>query len=135
MAQHIKTAFTNPQDTKPYMSAKKVPGQTPDLPLHRTVNKTRKDDSRKAAVKQCKRYRGANYTQGGAGECDEYPFATTYEGAAEHDYDADAKKFNFSVKPIAKEDNGTGGSLLLSFYATNRVIDRMEDGFIVKLVS
>ncbi|GAA2768565.1 hypothetical protein GCM10010103_76070 [Streptomyces paradoxus] len=34
---------------------------------------------------------GANYTQGGARECDEYPFATTYEGAAEHDYDADAK--------------------------------------------
>jgi hypothetical protein len=135
VAQHIKTAFTKPQDTKPYMSAKKVPGQTPDKPLHRTVNKTRKDDNRKAAVKQCKRYWGANYTHGGTRECDEYPFATTYEGAAEHDYDADAKKFNFSVKPIAEADNGAGGSLLLSFYAKNRVIDGMEDGFIVKIVS
>ncbi|MFF4983803.1 hypothetical protein ACFY3O_27590 [Streptomyces sp. NPDC001046] len=134
-AQHIKTAFTKPQDTKPYMSAKKVPGQVPGQPLHRTVNKTRKEDNRKAAVKQCKRYWGANYTHGGARECDEYPFATTYEGAAEHDYDADAKKFNFSVKPIAKEDNGAGGSLLLSFYAKNRIIDGMEDGFIVKIVS
>ncbi|GAA5702500.1 hypothetical protein Save01_03317 [Streptomyces avermitilis] len=28
-ALHIRTAFLNPQDTKPYMSAKKVPGQTP----------------------------------------------------------------------------------------------------------
>ncbi|GAA2768566.1 hypothetical protein GCM10010103_76080 [Streptomyces paradoxus] len=43
--------------------------------------------------------------------------------------------FNFSVKPIAKEDNGAGGSLLLSFYAKNRVIDGMADGFIVKIVS
>ncbi|WP_406358558.1 hypothetical protein [Streptomyces sp. NBC_00658] len=134
-AQHIKTAFTKPEDTKPYMSAKKVPGQTAKTPLHRTVNKTRKDDNRKAAVKQCKRYWGANYTQGATRECDEYPFATTYEGAAEHDYDADAKKFNFSVKPIAKADNGAGGNLLLSFYAKNRLVDGMDDGFIVKIVS
>ncbi|WP_251096630.1 hypothetical protein [Streptomyces sp. Caat 7-52] len=27
-APHIKTAFQRPEDTKPYMSAKKVPGQT-----------------------------------------------------------------------------------------------------------
>jgi hypothetical protein len=134
VAQHIKTAFTKPADTKPYMSAKRVPGQTPDQPLHRTVNKTRKDDNRKAAVKQCERYWGANYTHGGTRECDEYPFATTCEGAAEHDYDADAQKFNISVKPIAEEDNGAGGNLLISFYAKNRIIDGMEDGFIVKIV-
>jgi hypothetical protein len=68
-AQHIKTAFTKPEDTKPYMSAKKVPGQAVKNPLHRTVNKTRRDDNRKASVKQCKRYWGANYSQGGAREC------------------------------------------------------------------
>ncbi|MDO0916831.1 hypothetical protein QQM39_40295 [Streptomyces sp. DT2A-34] len=135
VAQHIKTAFTKPEDTKPYMSAKKVPGQTAKDPLHRTVSKARRDDNRKAAVKQCKRYWGAGYTQGGALECDEYPFATTYEGAAEHDYDPDAKKFNFSVKPIPKDDNGAGGNILLSFYAKNRIIDGMDDGFIVKIVS
>ncbi|MFF7258676.1 hypothetical protein ACFZCL_00055 [Streptomyces sp. NPDC008159] len=135
VAQHIKTAFTKPEDTKPYMSAKKVPGQTAKEPLHRTVNKTRRTDNRKAAVKQCKRYWGANYTHGGVRECDEYPFATTYEGAAEHDHDADAKKFNFSVKPIAKEDNGAAGNLLRSFYAKNRIIDGTDDGFIVKIVS
>ncbi|MFF3312830.1 hypothetical protein [Streptomyces sp. NPDC002952] len=134
-AQHIDTAFKTPEDTKPYMSAKKVPGQTPDAPLHRTVDKTRKEDNRKAAVKQCKRYWGANYSQGATRECDEYPFAATYEGAAEPDYDADARKFNFSVRPIAKEDNGAGGSLLLSFYAKNRLIDGLEDGFTVKITS
>ncbi|MFJ6662226.1 hypothetical protein ACIQNG_38675 [Streptomyces sp. NPDC091377] len=135
VAQHIKTAFAKPADTKPYMSAKRVPGGTLDDPLHRTVKKTRKDDNRKEAVKQCKRYWGANCTWGGERECDEYPFATTYEGAAESQYDADAKKFNFSVRPIAKADNGAGGSLLLSFYAKNRIIDGINDSFIVKTVS
>ncbi|WP_225860576.1 NucA/NucB deoxyribonuclease domain-containing protein [Streptomyces triticiradicis] len=134
-AQHVKTAFTHPEDTKPYMSAKKVPGQAPGAPLHRTVDKTRKEDNRKAAVKQCKRYWGPNYSHGATLECDEYPFATTYEGAAEHDYDPDARKFNFSVRPIPKADNGAGGSLLLSFYAKNRLIDGLEDGFIVKIIS
>ncbi|MFF1626954.1 hypothetical protein [Streptomyces sp. NPDC058272] len=60
---------------------------------------------------------------------------TTYERAAEHDYDADAKKINFSVKPIAKADNRAGGNLLLSIYAKNRLIDGMDDGFLVKIVS
>lgn len=135
VAQHIRTAFTVPQDTKPYMSAKKVPGQSAKEPLHRLVNKTRKSDNRKAAVKQCKRYWGANYTQGGTLECDEYPFATTYEGAAQADHDSEAKKFNFSVKPIPAKENGAGGTILLSFYAKNRVIDGMDDGFIVKIRS
>lgn len=135
VAQHIKTAFTAPEDTKPYMSAKKVPGQAASDPLHRTVNKARKEANRKAAVKQCKRYWGANYSHGSTRECDEYPFATTYEGAAEHDFDEDAKKFNFSVRPIPKDDNGAGGNILTSFYAKNRIVDGMDDGFIVKIVS
>lgn len=135
VAQHIRTAFTNPQDTKPYMSAKKVPGQTAKHPLHRTVSKARRDDNRKASVKQCKRYWGANYSQNNTRDCDEYPFATTYEGAAEHDYDQDAKKFNFSVRPLPKPDNIAGGNLLTSFYAKNRLIDGMDDGFIVKIIT
>ncbi|MEU9337990.1 hypothetical protein AB0D49_33330 [Streptomyces sp. NPDC048290] len=46
-----------------------------------------------------------------------------------------AKKFSFSVRPIAKSDNGAGGSLLLSLYAKNRIIDGMDDALIVKIVS
>ncbi|MFD7700540.1 hypothetical protein [Streptomyces caelestis] len=134
-AAHIRQAFLTPLDTKPYMSAKKVPGQTAKDPLHRTVSAARNDRNRAAAVKQCKRYWGANYTQGGALECDEYPFASTYEGAAEPEFDADAKKFNFSAKPIAKDDNKAGGLILKSFYAKNRIIDGMDDGFIVKIVT
>ncbi|WP_254707200.1 NucA/NucB deoxyribonuclease domain-containing protein [Streptomyces lunaelactis] len=135
VAEHIRTAFTKPLDTKPYMSAKKVPGQEAKAPLHRLVQRTRKDDNRKAAVKQCKRYWGDGYSWGGTRECDEYPFATTYEGAAQADHDPDAKKFNFSVLPVAKADNGAAGSLLLGFYAKNRLVDGPQDGFLVKITS
>ncbi|MYS41292.1 hypothetical protein GTY23_08595 [Streptomyces sp. SID5998] len=116
------------------MSAKKVPGQTVQDPLHRTVNSARIDKNRAEAVKQCKRYWGANYASGGK-ECDEYPFASTYEGAAQSQYDPDAKKFNFSVKPIARNDNQAGGLILQSFYAKNRIIDGLEDAFVVKVLS
>ncbi|GGT02591.1 hypothetical protein GCM10010271_00360 [Streptomyces kurssanovii] len=135
VAEHIRTAFTKPLDTKPYMSAKNVPGQEAKAPLHRLVEKTRKEDNRKAAVKQCKRYWGDGYSLGGIRECDEYPFATTYEGAAQADHDSEAKKFNFSVLPIDKTENGAGGSLLLGFYAKNRLVDGLQDGFLVKITS
>ncbi|MGW1543271.1 NucA/NucB deoxyribonuclease domain-containing protein [Streptomyces sp. NPDC002309] len=133
-AQHIRQAFLVPQDTKPYMSAKKVPGQTAKEPLHRTVSESRNKKNRAAAVKQCKRYWGPNYTSGGK-ECDEYPFASTYEGAAEVEYDPEAKKFNFSAKPIPGDDNQAGGLILKSYYAKNRIIDGLNDGFTVKIVT
>ncbi|MET9661794.1 hypothetical protein [Streptomyces sp. NPDC006510] len=60
-AAHIRRAFLVPQDAKPYMSAKKVPGQTAKDPLRRAVNRTRSDKNRAAAVKQCKRYWGPGH--------------------------------------------------------------------------
>ncbi|MFC9223839.1 hypothetical protein ACFT8W_24440 [Streptomyces hygroscopicus] len=80
-----------------------------------------------------KRYFGDGYGQGGKFECDEYPFASTYEGAAEHEWDPDAKKDNYSVLPIDAKQNGDAGLLLQGFYAKNRMLDGLEDGFIVKI--
>lgn len=68
-------------------------------------------------------------------ECDEYPFASTYEGAAGVEYDSEAKKFYFSVKPIPGSENEAGGIIRRSYYAKNRIIDGMDDGFIVKIVT
>ncbi|MGW2447771.1 NucA/NucB deoxyribonuclease domain-containing protein [Streptomyces sp. NPDC001675] len=62
-----------------------VPGQTVKDPPHRTGSAQRSSDNRSPAVKQCRRYWGAGYSHGGTRDCDEYPFASTYEGAAEHD--------------------------------------------------
>ncbi|WP_369166383.1 hypothetical protein AB5J49_00055 [Streptomyces sp. R28] len=51
------------------------------------------------------------------------------------EYDQEARKFNFSAKPIPKDDNQAGGLILKSYYAKNRIIDGMDDGFIVKIVT
>ncbi|MGD9486063.1 NucA/NucB deoxyribonuclease domain-containing protein [Streptomyces sp. TRM70308] len=135
VAQHIRQAFTKPEETKPYMSAKKVPGNEPKTALNRLYHdKKRSDQNRAKAVAQCKRHFGENYTAGGK-ECDEYPFASTYQGAAEADHDPDAKKFNYSVKPVPAAQNKAAGDLLRGFYAKNRVLDGYEDGFWVQIVS
>ncbi|MCX4580522.1 hypothetical protein OHB41_46720 [Streptomyces sp. NBC_01571] len=122
----LKSAFA--------LSAKKVPGQAVSDPLHRTVSAAHIHENRAAAVKQCKRAWGDNYTNGGTKECDEYPFASTYDGAAENYYDLEAIKFNFSAKPIAKGDNQAGGLILKSFYGKERIIDGLNDGFIVRII-
>ncbi|MFC6064344.1 NucA/NucB deoxyribonuclease domain-containing protein [Streptomyces ochraceiscleroticus] len=134
VAQHIQTAFTHPEKTEPYMSAKDVPGRVPAKPLNRLYEDTnRADTNRRRAVAQCKRFYG-DYAKAGK-ECDEYPFASTYQGAAQSEYDPEAKKFNFSVKAIPKADNKAGGDLLKGFYGKNRMLDGTEDGFIVAISS
>ncbi|MEV0445565.1 hypothetical protein AB0I84_12195 [Streptomyces spectabilis] len=136
VAKHIRQAFLVPDDTKPYMSAKKVPGQKVTDPLHRTRDQGRVSDNGKAAIAQCKRHWGPNYSEGGKKECDEYPFRSTLEGAAEHQYDGNARKFNFSVYPVLEEHNGVAGNLLKGFYAKNRILaDTKDDSFLVKITS
>ncbi|WP_181446601.1 hypothetical protein [Streptomyces sp. NTH33] len=38
------------------------------------------------------------------------------------------KKFDFSVRPIPKDDNQAGDLILKSFYAKNRISDGLDDG-------
>ncbi|EPH46038.1 hypothetical protein ABT390_02370 [Streptomyces aurantiacus] len=70
----------------------------------------------------------------GKKQCDEYPFRSTLEGAAEHQYDPDARKFNVSAKPVPAEHNRDAGLLLKGFYAKNRMLaDTEDDAFLVKI--
>ncbi len=39
------------------------------------------------------------------------------------------------MKPIPAAENVAGGNILRSFYAKNRIIDGMDDGFLVKIRS
>ncbi|MCC0097629.1 hypothetical protein K7B10_23165 [Streptomyces flavotricini] len=133
VAEHIKQAFANPKATKPLNALKNVPGDTIQEPLHRLfLDQKRLERNRAVAVRECKRYWGANYTDGGK-ECDEFPFASTYEGSAIEEYDTHVERNNFSVLPIPGDQNGAGGTLLRGFYNANRLIDGPEDGFIVKI--
>lgn len=53
-------------------------------------------------------------------QCDEYPFASTYQGAAL------AGPGNFSVASVAGLDNTTAGGRLGAFYQRNRIYDGEE---------
>ncbi|MBH1938881.1 hypothetical protein I5Q34_32265 [Streptomyces sp. AV19] len=132
-AAHIKKAFTNPKGTQPPNAKKDVPGKDLRKPLHRNLDRKRNDDNREAARKNCRKYFGKNYSQGNKYDCDEFPFAATYEGSAQHDYDRNTPVNNFSVQPVIKKENGAGGALLLSFFAKYRILEGNDDAFIVKI--
>ncbi|WP_254711040.1 NucA/NucB deoxyribonuclease domain-containing protein [Streptomyces lunaelactis] len=134
-AGHIKKAFTTPKATQPPNGDKRIPGQSVDAPLHRLyLDAQRRKDNRAKALSNCRRYFGPDYTQGGK-DCDEYPFATTYEGAAQADHDPHAEKLNFSVLPVDSTQNQNAGRMLGQFLTRNRIIDGPEDGFLVKISS
>ncbi|MFF4417364.1 DNRLRE domain-containing protein [Streptosporangium sp. NPDC001559] len=58
-------------------------------------------------------------------QCDEYPYASTYEGAGKGDW-------NFSLRYIPTTQNRNHGNYLKAFYARYRIIDK--DQFWVKIV-
>ncbi|MEV7196862.1 hypothetical protein AB0N81_34435 [Streptomyces sp. NPDC093510] len=137
-AQHIKDAYTKPTKTEPANTKKDIPGRTASRPLTRLFHdKERRDANRREAIKVCKAEWGAGYAEGGKKQCDEFPFSTTYEGAAQalkkYDPQGKAPKKNFSARPIPKEDNGAGGNIMSGFYSKNRIIDGPDDGFMIKV--
>jgi hypothetical protein len=61
-------------------------------------------------------------------ECDEYPFASTYQGArlstTTHEYPTgNWRNWHGSARPIHWEHNNKGGRALLEFYGANRMLD------------
>lgn len=68
-------------------------------------------------------------------DCDEFPFATTYGGAAQHACDATAPADKFSAKMIDSAENQTGGSQLGVYYGYDRIIDGSVDAFYVEITA
>ncbi|MGE6726163.1 NucA/NucB deoxyribonuclease domain-containing protein [Streptomyces niveus] len=81
----------------------------------------------------CRRHFGPDYTAGGK-DCGEYPFATTYEGAAGSLYDPEQLRNNYSVMALDSTQNQAAGTLLGQFLTTSRLIDGPDDGFLVQIV-
>ncbi|WP_435271897.1 NucA/NucB deoxyribonuclease domain-containing protein [Streptomyces parvulus] len=138
VASHIKTAFTQPQNTLPANPSKHVAGQSASDPLHRlqkSINQTnlnRYNANRREAVKVCTAA-DPNYASKGL-ECDEYPFASTYEGSAQSIYEPSKPKKNFSALAINGTENTAGGTQLATYYANNRIIDGPNDEFYVVII-
>ncbi|MGW7073090.1 NucA/NucB deoxyribonuclease domain-containing protein [Streptomyces sp. NPDC054855] len=137
-AQHIKDAYTKPTTTEPKNTKKDIPGRTAKEPLTRLYHdEKRRKANRDEAVKACKAKWGAGYSEGETKQCDEFPFSTTYEGAAQalkkYDPQGKAPKKNFSARPIPNDDNEAGGRIMSGFYTKNRIIDGADDGFLIKV--
>ena len=88
-------------------------------PLHYLADKAKQDANRNAV---CGPRVVGKPPKGQS--CDEYPFATTYEGGTA------VSKANRRVAWVPKEEQDKQGGLLSAFYGANRILDR--DAFWVK---
>ncbi|MFE0389074.1 NucA/NucB deoxyribonuclease domain-containing protein [Streptomyces bungoensis] len=119
-ALHIYDALHRPERTFPSWPGKSVPGAKE--PLHRQVDQGKIDKNRRKSISECRKVWG-DYAGTGL-QCDEYPFASTYEGSTKGDN-------RFSVRLIDGPDNRKGGERLDQMYTLNRILD--GDAFHVKI--
>lgn len=117
VAEHIFTAYLMPESTDPRVDhAKKIPGRLGSSTFL-TRNYSRFDDAARKVSEQnlkwkttaCGKLVKANSTY----ECDEFPFASTKEGAATG---------NFSVRYVPGKANSTAGGRLAAWYARDRIL-------------
>jgi hypothetical protein len=130
-----------PGGNQPVNPNKNVPGCDYSHPLHRLLEDSatgsRYRANRRAAISVCRSVWGRNYARPANGqplECDEYPFASTYEGSAQSKFDSSAAPNNFSALPVDGSQNGSAGSQLKNFYLWNRILNTpTDDGFYVSI--
>jgi hypothetical protein len=123
---HIRDALENPERTFPSWPGKSVPGAG-DEPLHRLIDQDKSSLNRKVAIATCKDVWGEY--DGTRLQCDEYPYASTYEGANARDGDALINRY--SARLIDGDDNEAGGRRLNAMYRANRMLD--GDAFYIKI--
>ncbi|MEU4806383.1 hypothetical protein [Actinosynnema sp. NPDC023587] len=138
--KHIWDAQNNIAATKPGIPLTKVAGSRGSgqmlTRMHPDYEKTRYDRNNYVAVLTCKQHWGNDYATNdpvtGERECDEYPYRSTYEGAAYTEYNGGAGIWSYSARPIRKLDNSIGGGLLSAFYLRDHVLH--TDRFWVDIV-
>jgi hypothetical protein len=132
-AAFIKDAQEDITRTKPGLIGKEVPGRFRETTLTYLypgydVGNT-KNGSRNKVRRVCRAGWGAKYTKdtnGNPRQCDEYPFASTYQNSARVD---ESTKWSYAAKAIAASHNEAGGHLLSSWYGREHMLD--GDGFYV----
>ncbi|MEU8582917.1 RICIN domain-containing protein [Streptomyces abikoensis] len=133
-AKHVREAQLYPDLTIPPVSNKSIPGAIESgKPLTRMRSGDPNAWNRKKSTAACRKWIAQKYSQlpGGPFDCDEYPFASTYEGSYTGDPDPKAMS-HFSVRVISSPDNQQGGRDLNDWYVEQRIID--HDPFYVKVV-
>lgn len=140
VADHLDIAMNNPNSTYPLLAApnqpwprnKIIPGKyspsNPNAPgLHRIIPKLHKaeykanlDHKNGACFKRgpqrhLYQQTGLPNGTGDREQCDEFPFASTLEGAGNPNWD-------FSVKSIPASDNQVAGGMLRVYYTDDRIL-------------
>lgn len=114
VAQHVYDAINNPNSTvPPDPSGHKI------IPynLTRTIDGNLNNAQRRRAIYQCSKY----FTIQDEESCDEYPFASTYEGSFND------PETNYSVKYVTAKKNTDEGRLRGTWYIYDRILEL--DGF------
>jgi hypothetical protein len=111
--------------TYPGIVGKYVPGnQGKTEPLHRLFYDSKLSDAnRRTSVASCVKNWGTNYTvrpDGQSNDCDEYPFAKTYEGSFTV---TDNMIRSYAVRPLLATHNQKVGSRLGLFMAEDHLLD------------
>lgn len=138
VAKHIWEAWLNSDATIPDIrpASKYIPGSSNNLgdTLHRVYHKQkgpdgkeydRKVKNRRKSTATCRQEIGS--TPAGK-ECDEFPFAATYQGAAQHFFEPSVPAGQFSVRYISKHDNGEAGTRLGTWFSNDRILDWRHNG-------
>ncbi|MGW6689190.1 ricin-type beta-trefoil lectin domain protein [Streptomyces sp. NPDC054961] len=123
VAEHIFYTFRNPDGTDPWISTPKIiPGEyIVGKMLHRNYPKfnAASDEISKNNL-SAKNTACASVVKGNSTyECDEFPFASTKEGAGLGDR-------NFSVRYLPQPDNSKAGGALSKWYGEDRILDGDE---------
>lgn len=136
VADHIGDAQTRPSETLPPKTSKHLPGAEPADPMHRLVpgagaeQRKRRNANRSESTGYCDS--GKVPGAGKDKDCDEYPMAATYEGAARHTYENDERyKNDYSVRYIARDDNQEAGRRQYAWSENDRLLD--GDPFIIEI--
>lgn len=137
VADHVDDARTDPASTLPKRDGKVLHGATATDPIHRlapgksAATQTRYDLNRSTVKAFCrtKQMRATKPSTGGPYDCDEYAFASTYEGAARWRYDGKQYRRMYSVRWVDSEVNQEAGRRLGRWYTNDRILDG-EDFFV-----
>ncbi|MFF2189916.1 NucA/NucB deoxyribonuclease domain-containing protein [Streptomyces sp. NPDC058155] len=128
VAEHVFEALYAPQLTYPPKSDKDIPGNIwkgEFQPIHRNYPGFNTSSQTVALLNRTAKDRACRGLSPGTGEqCDEFPFASTKEGAGRGDG-------NFSVRYVPQTDNSTAGARLSAWYGKDRILNGDAYGIFV----
>ncbi|MEV8007809.1 DNRLRE domain-containing protein [Streptomyces parvus] len=134
VADHVGDALENPGSTFPAKAGKSLPGGKAVQPMHRLVKSagalelSRYEANRRVVSSTCSRATMPGHPGTGL-DCDEFPMASTWEGAARAEYEGAQYTDEFSVRYINSDENQEAGSRLGAWYHNDRILN--NDAFIL----